>query len=130
MISNSQMPAEYRAVINKQLEIYNQARSIQVVNQLHNTSAIPIENPRHWLKIPDVVCIFIDMKGSTQLSASTHDRSTAGAYQLFTGTAVRLFDAFQAPYIDVRGDGVFALFNQGQVYRALAAAVSFKTFAS
>jgi len=31
--------------------------------------------------------------------------------------------------IDVRGDGVFALFNQDQVYLAFAAAVTFKTFA-
>jgi class 3 adenylate cyclase len=69
------------------------------------------------------------MKGSTQLSATLHARGTAGAYQLFTGTAVKLFHEFEAPYIDVRGDGVFALFNQDQVYRALAAAVTFKTFA-
>lgn len=76
-----------------------------------------------------MICVFVDMKGSTQLSATTHDTGTAGAYQLFTGTAVRLFHAFDSPYIDVRGDGVFALFNQDQVYRAIAAAVTFKTFA-
>jgi class 3 adenylate cyclase len=29
----------------------------------------------------------------------------------------------------VRGDGVFALFNSDQVYRALAAAITFTTFA-
>ena len=58
---------------------------------------------------------FVDMKGSTQLSATNHEKSTAGAYQLFTGTAVRLFDAFDAPYINVRGDGVFALFDQDRV---------------
>jgi class 3 adenylate cyclase len=64
------------------------------------------------------------MMGSTKLSAETQDRSTAGAYQLYTGTAVRLFHAFE-----VRGDGAFALFNRDQTYRALAAAVTFKTFA-
>ena len=31
-------------------------------------------------------------------------------------------------YIDVKGDGVFALFNHNQVYRALVAAVTIKTF--
>jgi len=70
------------------------------------------------------------MKGSTKLSASIHDKSTAGAYQLFTTTAVKLFHAFESPYIDVRGDGVFALFNSDQVHRALAAGVTFRTFAS
>jgi hypothetical protein len=69
------------------------------------------------------------MLGSTQLSASIHENSTAGAYQLFTGTGVECFDRFEASYIDVKGDGVFALFNGNQPYRALAAAVTFKTFA-
>jgi class 3 adenylate cyclase len=68
------------------------------------------------------------MVGSTQLSATAHEGSTAGAYQLFTGTAVALFDSFEASYIDIKGDGVFALFNGNQCYRALAAAVTFKTF--
>ncbi|MDC8449786.1 MAG: hypothetical protein LV473_15700 [Nitrospira sp.] len=39
-----------------------------------------------------------------------------------------IFDRFEASYIDVKGDGVFALFNGNQPYRALAAAVTFKTF--
>lgn len=41
---------------------------------------------------------------------------------------MRLFNAFEASYIDVRGDGVFALFNRDHPYRALAAAVTFKAF--
>jgi class 3 adenylate cyclase len=130
MITNTQMPAEYRTVIDEQLAIYNQGRSIQVMSSLPSTGEIPIVNQRHWIRIPDVICVFVDMQGSTRLSATTHEKGTAGAYQLFTGTAVRLFDAFEAPYIDVRGDGVFALFNSDQVYRALAAAVTFKTFAA
>lgn len=98
-------------------------------NKIPDTTDIPIENPRHWLKIPDVICVFVDMIGSTRLSADAHDNSTAGAYQLFTGTAVKLFSQFEAPYIDVRGDGVFALFDRDQPYRAFASAVTFKTFA-
>jgi class 3 adenylate cyclase len=70
------------------------------------------------------------MMNSTKLSAEAHDNSTAGAYQLFTGTAVKLFNEFEAPYIDVRGDGIFALFNEYQSYRAIAAAITFKTFAN
>lgn len=128
MISDSQMPQEFREIINTQMEIYRDGQSIQVRREIPETTLIPIENPNHWIKIPGVICVFVDMKGSTQLSATTHDRSTAGAYQLFTGTAVRLFARFETPYIDVRGDGVFGLFNANQVYRALAAAVTFKTF--
>jgi class 3 adenylate cyclase len=100
-----------------------------VRNSIPDTNQIPIENPQNWLKIPDVICIFVDMRGSTQLSAYSHDNSTARAYQLFTGTAVKLFSEFESPYIDVRGDGALALFDSGQPHRALAAAVTFRTFA-
>lgn len=129
MISDDQMPQHLRDLVAQQTELFRKQSGITVYREIPDTAQIPISNPLHWLRIPDIVCVFVDMKGSTQLSASTHDRGTAGVYQLFTGTAVRLFAEFQSPYIDVRGDGVFALFNYNQVYRALAAAVSFKTFA-
>jgi len=129
MISDSQLPKAFRDLIDEQVSILDQGRSVTLRNELPDTDDIPLDNQRHWLRIPDVICVYVDMKGSTQLSADTQDGKTAGAYQLYTGTAVRLFHAFQAPYIDVRGDGAFALFNSGQPYRALAAAVTFKTFA-
>ncbi len=83
-----------------------------------------------WYKIPDVICIFVDIRGSTRLSASVHDKSTASVYELFTGTAVKLFHEHGASYIDIKGDGVFALFNSDEVFKAFASAISFKTFAS
>lgn len=129
MITETQMPEYLREIIGDQVKIHEEGRSIQVVNNIPDTTSIPIGDQHHWLRIPDVICVYVDMLGSTRLSAETHDKSTAGAYQLFTGTAVRLFHAFESPYIDVRGDGVFALFNQDQPYTALAAAVTFKTFA-
>ena len=130
MIEETQLPERYRDVIDEQVSVYDQGRSIQVRNKIPDTTQIPIENRKHWLRIPEVICVFVDMRGSTRLSAETYDESTAGAYQLFSGTAVRLFSEFEAPYIDVRGDGVFALFDQNQPFRALAAAVTFKTFAA
>lgn len=130
MVSETQMPGKYRAIIDDQVEIYADGQSIQVCNSIPSTHQIPLDDQNHWVKAPDVVCVYVDMVGSTQLSASTHDKSTAGAYQLFTGTAVRILAEFDPPYIDVRGDGAFALFNSDQVYRAIAAAVAFKTFAA
>lgn len=128
-IAKDQMPGFLNDVINDQVTVFGKTRSITDRNTIPEQGGIPQDDPTHWLKILDVVCVFVDMKGSTQLSARTHPKTTAGAYQLFTGTAVRLFHELQTPYIDVRGDGVFGLFNQDQVYRALAAAVTFKTFA-
>lgn len=130
MIKDSQMPEPYRDVIKEQIEIYEQGRSITNMDSIPDTTAIPITNQRHWLKIPDVICVFVDMLGSTRLGATTHDKSTAGAFQLFTNTAVRLFAEFESPYIDVRGDGAFALFDSDQAHRALAAAVTVKTFSA
>jgi len=123
------MPKAYRDIVDEQIKFSAEKRSITDQNTIPATTSIPLDNQHHWLKIPDVICVYVDMVSSTKLSATLHSKITAGVYQLFTGTAVRLFHAFKAPYIDVRGDGVFALFNSDQPYRAIAAAVSFKTFA-
>jgi len=129
MIKEAQMPSRYREVIDKQVEIFKEGSTVQDRTKIPDTKDIPIENPKHWLKIPDVICLFVDMKGSTKLSASNHDKSTAAAFQLFTRTAVRLFDKFESPYIDIKGDGVMALFNHDESYKAVVAAITFKTFA-
>jgi len=128
-ITNNQMPEYLRNVIQAQIDIYNQGRSITLRNEIPDTTEIPIAIQNHWLRIPDVICVFVDMQGSTKLSATKHEKGTAGVYQLFTNTAVRMFHEMDAPYIDVKGDGVFALFNSNQIYRAFVSAVNFKTFA-
>lgn len=127
-VGESQVPKKYRDVIDAEIGVYLEGRQMREAEAIPDTVDIPIEDRRLWLRIPNTICVFADMVGSTRLSAYRHDKSTAGAYQLFTETAVRLFSAFEAPYIDVRGDGAFALFNAGQEYRAIAAAVTFKTF--
>jgi class 3 adenylate cyclase len=129
IMDDNQIPSEYNEIIDEQLEIYNDGRSITKVNSIPKTKDIPIENEGHWNKIPDVICVYADMINSTKLSAKNHDQSTAGAYQLFTNTIVKLFHQIDAPYIDVKGDGVFALFNKNQVYTAFASAINVKTFA-
>jgi len=128
MITDNQLPKRFLNIIKEQLRLYGEPTSIQVVNEIPDTTQIPIENQSDWIRIPRIICVYVDMAGSTKLSAELHDKSTAKTYQLFTGTAVRLFNEFDSPYIDVKGDGVFALFNENQTYTALAAAVTFKTF--
>lgn len=129
-IPDAQLPANLRGVFSEQVDVFKTGASVQVVNHIPRTGDIPLDDKTHWLKVPDAICVYVDMMGSTKLSATSHERSTAGAYQLFTGTAVRMFDALEAPYVDVRGDGVFAMFNSDQCHLALAAAISFKTFSS
>lgn len=129
MVSDDQVLQSVKTIIDDARSLFKKSASITVRNSIPDTNQIPIENPQNWLKIPDVNCVFVDMRGSTQLSASSHDNSTARAYQLFTGTAIKLFSDFASPYIDVRGDGALALFDSDQAHRALAAAVTFRTFA-
>lgn len=129
MVSDDQVLPGIKTIIDDARALYKKSASITQRNSIPDTNQIPIENPQNWLKIPDVICVFVDMRGSTQLSASNHDNSTARAYQLFTGTAVKIFSQFESPYIDVRGDGALALFDSNQPHRALASAVTFRTFA-
>jgi class 3 adenylate cyclase len=70
------------------------------------------------------------MINSTKFSAKHHLKTNASLYTLFTGTAIRIFEKFGASYIDIKGDGVFALFNKNEEHKALAASVTFKTFIS
>ena len=123
------LPSRLQNVIDRAEELYGEGITTEHRNRIPPSNDIPSVNRQCWFRIPNVISVFVDMKGSTRLSARTkHAGNTARAYQFFTGTAVGLFHEFDAPYIDVRGDGVFGLFNQDQVYLALAAAVTFKTF--
>lgn len=115
-------------IIQAELNYFKQTVSITNHNKIPDTTKIPIQEPLHWLKIPNVICCFVDMEGSTKLCASSHDNTTAKSYRLFTETAIRIFHKFGAAYIDIKGDGVFSLFNEDQPYTALAATISFKTF--
>lgn len=116
-------------IINDQLSVFNDKTTFTDRNDIPTPETIPLTNPNHWLRIKGVICVYFDMKNSTKLSAADKPIIVANAYNLFTGTAVRILNDFEASYIDVRGDGAFGLFNSFQPHRALAAAVTFKTFA-
>lgn len=119
-----------QAIIDDETRILGEAVGVTRRNAIPATSEIPLQNATSWFEIPDVIACFVDMEGSTKLSATTHPKTTAKAYRYFTNTAIRIFDDFDAQYIDVRGDGVFALFNGDRPHTALAATVSFKDFVS
>ena len=104
-------------IIKKETEQFEKGVSITERNTIPDTSQIPIENPETWFRIKDVTCVYVDMIGSTKLSATKRKETMAKIYRLFTETIIRIFHEFNAPYIDIKGDGVFALFNYNQVYR-------------
>lgn len=130
VIVQTQMPEKYRTALERQVEIFSKDVQIIETTEIPSTDSIPYSDPQQWMRIPSVICVYVDMRGSTALSAEERDKKTAAAYQLFTGTAVRTFTAFDAAYIDVRGDGAFGLFDSKFPHLALACAVTFRTFCS
>ncbi len=86
---------------------------------------------RKWLKIEDVVALAGDLTNSTKLSLNKQANTSARIYEAATGGAMRavMRSEFGPEFVDIQGDGFFALFQGGQSYqRALCAAVSLKTF--
>lgn len=114
-------------IIDEAKKRYEEGEEIETKEQIPSGDNIPLEVNK-WLRIDDVVCVFIDMKNSTQLSAQKQDKFTAGVYQYFTDTAVKILNHFDASYIDVKGDGAFGLFEKSKIYHAFCAAMTFKTF--
>lgn len=126
-IHNKQVEKGIIDIIDEELKISKESISITVINAIPDTNRIPLDKETHWIKIKNVICVFIDMIGSTKLSAENHDKTTAKTYKLFTESMVKIFHYYESPYIDIKGDGVFALYNSNQVYRALVSAVTAKT---
>jgi class 3 adenylate cyclase len=128
-MNSKQLPQDIIDIIEKQEQKFKKIVTTKSVDQIpEKSSDYPSEASDKWLKIEDVICVYVDMKNSTQFSASSHGATTGKIYTLFTGTAVRIFKKFGASYIDIRGDGVFGLFDKSKVHSALASAVTMKTF--
>lgn len=87
-----------------------------------------VEAPK-WHRIQDVVCVVADLKNSTKLNFDTYANSSAKLYEALTSNMVRTVDRFAPDFVDIQGDGIFALFHGSLRYeRAFAAGVSLKTF--
>lgn len=90
---------------------------------------IPSSSSDTWIKLPEVVAVVCDLKGSTHLGTGKHDTSTARIYKSGVEGAVRILHEFEANFIDIQGDGGFGLFWGDRAYeRAFCAAVTIRTF--
>jgi class 3 adenylate cyclase len=93
-----------------------------------DVSTLPI-TARKWIKIPDIVAVVADLKNSTQLGTGKWAASTASIYQAGTGGVVDVFNKFSADFIQIQGDGAFALFWGDMRYeRAMCGGITIKTF--
>jgi class 3 adenylate cyclase len=85
---------------------------------------------RVWLRITKVFVVSADLRDSTSLSTKDkYVNTSARLYQAATGSAVRVLDRFGPGFMDIQGDGMFALYHgERALERAFCAAVSLKTF--
>lgn len=83
-----------------------------------------------WRKYPGVVAVCADLKGSTKLVADgMWDKSTASIYDAAVEPMARIYAQFGCDFIDIQGDGGFALFTGDlAVERGVCAAISLQTF--
>lgn len=75
------------------------------------------------------VCLFVDLDKSSKISFKKHHVTMAKIYDYFTQTLVDVFnhDSFCADYVDVKGDGAFAIYEgEHASYKAFYAAITFR----
>ena len=81
-----------------------------------------------WWRIPEVTCVFADLKRSTSLSATNSGKDAALAYTYFIRAMTVVLDGFSAGYIDIQGDGIFGLFSgKGSKFMAAASAITMRS---
>jgi len=81
-----------------------------------------------WFYMQNVTAVFVDLKGSTELSAYSSPKPSAFAYTYFVRAMVVIFESFGSKYIDIHGDGVFGLFSGPQSeFCAVASAITART---
>lgn len=96
---------------------------------LFRASEIPSASSDKWISLKNVVCVLADLKGSTQLNLGRYATTSARLYRSSVEGAVKIFSGFEAEFIDIQGDGGFALFWGEKAYeRAFCAAMTVRMF--
>jgi len=109
-------------------ELSSKPEVIQNSNGDLDVNTLPIQ-ARKWVEVPDVVAVVADMKNSTKMGTGKHAASTASIYQASTGGVVEIYNRFEADFIQIQGDGAFALFwGETRYERAICAAITVRTF--
>jgi class 3 adenylate cyclase len=84
---------------------------------------------RCWKRIKDCVVVVGDLKNSTKLDTKTRHNGTARLYEAATGGLIQVVSEFRPDFVDIQGDGLFAIFHGDRRYeRAVCAGITVKTF--
>lgn len=63
-----------------------------------------------WKRVDNVACVFVDLENSTQL-ATGDIQNAMNIFSIYGDSLVKIFNGYNAHYIDIQGDGGFALFD-------------------
>ena len=92
--------------------------------------SLPVD-AAEWHSIEDVVCVYFDLKSSTNLAKGRTPASTASIYDAGVGGVVKILRKLGADFVDIQGDGGFGLFwGAGRYERAMTAAITIRSFSS
>lgn len=119
-------------------EQYDRAKTdLQTPVEIIDTDTFPsiddlYSEVRKWYRMRNVVAVSVDLKNSTALSVKDrYAQTSARLYEAATGSAVRLVTKFAPQFIDIQGDGLFALFHGERAFeRAFCAGTTIKTFSA
>lgn len=65
-----------------------------------------------WQQVSNVSCVFVDLENSTQIAMGNIQQAMQ-IFSTYGDSLVRIFNFYKACYIDIQGDGGFALFDGG-----------------
>ena len=84
-----------------------------------------------WVQVDEVVCVYFDLSSSTKILKDYGDKISVKIFDSYIQSATRIFKNFECSYLDIQGDGGFALFSGDRyIQRAMVSAITLKTLLS
>ena len=97
-------------------------------DEIPNSNFLEVDR---WHRVKNIVCVYIDLSSSTQININEHPNTSAKIFKSYVNSFVKIFDDYEAKYIDIQGDGGFALFDgENAVEKAIVSSVTIKTLIS
>ena len=106
---------------------------VEPTGAVPHPSALPLEKNAAghyvWKRVDNVAVVATDLKSSTSVSYAKQDQIGARLFQTSTGNSARILSSFDPGFVDIQGDGMFAIYSGERfVERAMAAAISLNSF--
>lgn len=106
----------------------NESVDLLKVDTVPDVGDMYAEVPK-WHDIKEVAVVVADLKGSTKLNVSKYGQTTARIYEATTSNLVRAVKKYDPAFVDIQGDGLFAIFDGDRAdERAFCAAVTLMTW--